>query len=138
MCFLFILNKCLCNITAENSGHIENRYYLNQRNIIWITERAYGKISMINEPGPFVIQLAYAIMGYEKLANCCVKKVKGCKDYEEISGDVLNVIYQMFSQFLIDHGYPDKFRFLELAKINKYLNRACSYSRRKIKDLEDN
>ena len=69
---------------------------------------------MINEPGPFVIQLAYAIMGYEELSKCCVKKIKGCEGYKELPGEVVNVIYQMFNQFLKDHKYPDKFRFIEL------------------------
>ena len=83
-----------------------------------------------------MIQLAYAIMGFEKLARCCVKKIKGCEGYNEIPGEVTHVIYNAFNQFLIDHEYPDKFRYTELSKINKYLNRACTYSRRKMKEME--
>ena len=76
-------------------------------------------------------------MGYEKLSRCCVKKIKSCEEYDEIPGDVIYVIYQTFNNFLKEHDYPDKFRFNELSRINKYLNRACTYSRKAMSQMED-
>lgn len=63
-------------------------------------------------------------------------KTRTNEDEDTIDGipiDLWNIVYQRFEIFLNARGYSDSLANEELLKINTYIHRACTYSRKRIR-----
>lgn len=93
---------------------------------------------MQTSPSTFVTKLAYALIGDEALAqyNKADEKTGGKKnknkgDDHSILGEYILIFQRQLDVFLRYQGYPQFLINRELSKIGIYLNRACSYARKK-------
>ncbi|XP_034946371.1 uncharacterized protein [Chelonus insularis] len=96
----------------------------------WIREVAYNKSKSQVKPSLFVTKLAYALWGYEQLANRSVAHIEGRENRPLLEENKKLVVINQFERYL---RHRDKMtQTVEMKKVNAYLGGAIKGARGKI------
>lgn len=143
---LQVLKKNSGSLLDEGVWFEDGRVHFDDNNSIPIA--SWGYVCRQQDPSSFVTKLCYALVGYDILERCMVgdpktgrkktvDKKHRCQDDDAVPEEFQLIIMRQLEIFLRRRGYHEELAARELSKLNIYLHRACTYSRRKLKIMEE-